>query len=55
MKGMKISDIWNLPRGFPFSTSITPDRKYIFILNRMDGIYWIDSKVIEELKPKNLK
>jgi len=54
-EGMKISDTWNLPRGIPFCTTITPDGKYIFILNRMDGIYWVDSKVIEEFKPKKIK
>ena len=54
-EGKMISDSWNLPRGLPFCTTTTPDGKYIFILNRRDGIYWVDAKIIEELKPDGLK
>ncbi len=34
--------------------SISPDGKYIFI-NANEDIYWVDAKIIEELKPDNLK
>lgn len=34
--------------------TITADGKYLFFCNRGD-IYWVDAKVVEELKPKELK
>ena len=50
-----------------FSANLSPDGKYLFVLRRRndamikspegfkDGIYWVDAKIIEELKPKELK
>ncbi|MBN1271820.1 MAG: PD40 domain-containing protein [Candidatus Aminicenantes bacterium] len=50
-----------------FSANFSPDGKYLFVLRRRndaiimspegfrDGIYWVDAKIIEELKPKELK
>ncbi|MDH5706774.1 MAG: hypothetical protein OEZ45_12230, partial [Candidatus Aminicenantes bacterium] len=43
----------NLPGGKMLAT-ISPDSKYLFFCNRGD-IYWIDARIIEELKPKELK
>ncbi|MFC1565191.1 hypothetical protein ACFL6G_09665 [candidate division KSB1 bacterium] len=37
---------------------ITPDRKYFFFVSDRDGngeVYWVDAKIIEELKPDYLK
>ncbi len=34
--------------------SVSPDGKYIFFESNHD-IYWVDSKIIEELKPEDLK
>jgi Tol biopolymer transport system component len=33
---------------------ISPDGKYLFYSNKGD-IYWVDSKIIEDLKPNNIK
>jgi hypothetical protein len=33
---------------------VTMDQKYLFF-NRGGDIYWVDAKIIDELKPKNLK
>jgi ankyrin repeat protein len=33
---------------------VTPDKKYLFYLSGGD-IYWVDAKIIEELKPEELK
>jgi len=50
-----------------FSSNFSPDGKYLFVLRRRndsiikspetfkDGIYWVDAKIIEELKPGELK
>jgi hypothetical protein len=48
--------------GLAFCCSFSPDRKYFFfLLRKIDqikgpekepGIYWVDAKIIEELKPK---
>lgn len=41
--------------------SLSPDGKYLFfgcnggITNNKDDIYWVDARIIEELKPKELK
>lgn len=32
--------------------SVTPDGKYLFYMTRDDGIYWVNTSFIEELKPK---
>jgi Tol biopolymer transport system component len=37
--------------------NVTPDSKYLFFLSTRDGeslAYWVDAKIIEKLKPKNL-
>ena len=37
---------------------ISPDSKYLFYsnsTNENDDIYWVDAKIIEELKPNKLK
>jgi len=43
----------NLPGGKMLAT-ISADGKYLFFCNRED-IYWVDARIIEELKPKELK
>jgi len=41
------------------STSVvSPDGKYLFFMSRRNGIgefFWVDAKIIKELKPKDLK
>lgn len=44
--GLKATDL--------LAASVSPDGKYLFILDDMD-IYWVDAKIIEEFKPKNFK
>jgi hypothetical protein len=35
------------------AASLSPDSKYLFFLKRMEeSIYWVDAKIIEELRPK---
>ena len=41
----------NLVGGCPY---VSPDGKYFFFTRNGD-IYWVDAKIIEELKPNNLK
>jgi hypothetical protein len=51
--------------GLAFCSSFSPDRKYFFFLLRKfnqikgpekePGIYWVDAKIIDELKPKEFK
>jgi glyoxylase-like metal-dependent hydrolase (beta-lactamase superfamily II) len=36
------------------AASLSPDGKYLFFLSESD-IYWVDAKIIEDLKPKELK
>ena len=39
--------------GFDFYPMLSPDGKYLFFtrnINRNGDIYWVDSKIIEELK-----
>jgi hypothetical protein len=36
------------------AASLSPDGRYLFFTNDRD-IYWVDAKIIEELKPRNLK
>lgn len=36
---------------------VTPDGKYLFFNSTRSGVqnaYWVDAKIIEDLKPKNL-
>ena len=44
--GLKANDL--------LQASISPDGKFLFILDDMD-FYWVDAKIIEEFKPKELK
>jgi Tol biopolymer transport system component len=38
------------------AASLSPDGKYLFFLKRMEeAIYWVDAKIIDNLKPKNNK
>jgi Tol biopolymer transport system component len=55
----KWSDAYNLGvfingPGTNFCASISPDGKYIFYTKNRD-IYWVSTKIIEELKPKGIK
>jgi hypothetical protein len=43
----------NLPGGKMLAT-ISPDCRYLFFCNRGD-IYWVDAKIIEELKAHELR
>ena len=39
-------------------TSVSPDGKYLFFLSQREGkyrIYWVDAKIIEDLKLKEIK
>ncbi|MBU1013923.1 MAG: hypothetical protein KKG99_13045 [Bacteroidetes bacterium] len=41
-----------------FAANVSPDGKYLFFhrrVNKNGEIYWVSSKIIEELKPKELK
>lgn len=33
--------------------NVSPDRKYLFF-HRNNDIYWVDAKIIEDLKPKDM-
>jgi hypothetical protein len=45
-----LSQKLNLPEGEMLAT-LSPDNRYLFFCNRGD-IYWVSSKIIEELRPK---
>ena len=49
---IKFSD--NVNTGHNICASISPDGKYLFY-NANKDIYWVDARIIEELKPKNLQ
>ena len=40
--------------GYEAIATVSPDGKYLFF-NRDNDIYWVSAKIIEELKPKELK
>ena len=43
------------PESCTQAASLSPDGKYLFFLRRYDeAIYWVDAKIIEELKPEEL-
>ena len=44
----------NLKADDVITAKLSPDGKYLFILDSGD-VYWVSAKVIEELKPKELK
>lgn len=52
-KAIDLGSKLNLPGGKVLAT-ISPDSKYLFFCNRGD-IYWVSTKIIEDLKPKELK
>lgn len=49
-ESLNLNHALNLKSGFV--ASLSPDGKYLFILNRGDGIYWVDALVLEELRPE---
>jgi len=55
-RGKNMGDMFNAPQdSCTQAASLSPDGKYLFFLRRYkEAIYWVDAKVIEELKPKNL-
>ncbi|PKP35344.1 MAG: hypothetical protein CVU00_02760 [Bacteroidetes bacterium HGW-Bacteroidetes-17] len=42
---------FKLPFGNGRFPSVSPDGKYLFYMKRDEGIYWVSTKIIEELKP----
>jgi hypothetical protein len=39
-----------------FRATLSPDERFLFILNRGDGVYWIDSRVVErQAKERTMK
>ena len=46
-KPVSLSEKWNLK--FGFSASLSLDEKYLFILDRGDGIYWIESEAMTKM------
>ncbi len=44
--------------GFEFTAMLSPDGRYLFFtrnINRNGDIYWVDARIINELKPNELK
>ncbi|MBN1272899.1 MAG: PD40 domain-containing protein [Candidatus Aminicenantes bacterium] len=58
----KMGDRWSMPvnlgeninKGVARFPRFSPDGKYLFFTRR-DGIYWVSTKIFENLKPKELK
>lgn len=54
---------WTKPQnlGVKINTGVSrfpgfsPDGKYLFYIRGIDGVYWINAKIIEDYKPKELK
>lgn len=55
---------WSSPKnmGEPFNTKkmerfpgLSPDGKYLFFIRGFGDVYWVDAKIIEDLKPEELK
>jgi hypothetical protein len=55
--GKNMGDLFNAPaKACTQAASLSPDGKYLFFLRRhQEAIYWVDAKIIEELKPKELR
>lgn len=56
-RGVKLGNQVNTEHG-EMCPSVSPEGKYLFFESHQSGsmdIYWVDSKVIEELKPKDFK
>jgi len=51
-KGFNLGE--NINKGHRHIPSLSPDGKYIFFASDGD-LYWVDAKIIEDLKPKELK
>ncbi len=47
---LKLNARINIP-GLETNAFVIPDEKFMFITREFD-IYWVDTKIIEELKPK---
>jgi Tol biopolymer transport system component len=54
--GVNMGDSFNSPaESCTQAASLSPDGKHIFFLRRYDeAIYWVDAKIIEDLKPEGL-
>jgi len=48
------SETVDLRLGWSRFPSVSPDGKYLFFM-RLDGIYWVSAKIIDESKPKGMK
>jgi len=56
-KSKNLGETINTPARESISV-VSPDGKYIFFISRRNGIgefFWVDAKIIEELKPEELK
>jgi len=43
---------------YEYCPMLSPDGKYLFFTSKKTGngdIYWVDARIIEHLKPKDLK
>ena len=56
----QVNRVWRRPEIIPFSgyysdetNWLSPVGKYLFILNKSDGIYWINNQKIMDLKHDN--
>ena len=45
---ISLSEKWDL--SFGFSASLSPNGRYLFVLDRGNGIYWIDAEAIKKLQ-----
>jgi len=54
MKDGSWSERIKLPFALGRFPSVSPDGKYLFYMTRDEGIYWVNTSFIEELKPKDL-
>lgn len=55
MRNGSWSERIELPFGDGRFPSVSPDGKYLFYMTRDEGIYWVNTSFIEELKPNELK
>ena len=56
-EGKNMGALFNSPpEAVTQAASLSPDGRYVFFLRRYEeAIYWVDAKVIEHLRPKELK
>jgi hypothetical protein len=49
----------NSPGSYDLCPKVSPNGKFLFFISRRNGpdfqIFWVDAKIIEDLKPKELK